>query len=213
MASSEKAQAQSGAGRAIRDAAARGQFEELRRLLATTEGRGAIDAANAAGETALLLAVEQGHDEAAEVLVTAGADINAQAANRDTPWLLAGASGRTAMLRKMLATGRVDYSTRNRFGGDALIPAADRGHVDTVRLLLSESKIDVNHVNNLGWTALLEAVILGDGGPRHTEIVRLLVGHGANVNLADNDGVTPLTHAKRRRYNAMIAILESAGAK
>jgi uncharacterized protein len=117
------------------------------------------------------------------------------------------------MLRRMLATGRVDYAKRNRFGGDALIPAADRGHVETVRLLLGQSKVDVNHVNNLGWTALLEAVILGDGGARHTEIVRLLVGHGARVNLADRDGATPLAHARKRGYRAIIAILEAAGGR
>ena len=89
----------------------------------------------------------------------------------------------------MLDTGKVDYAMRNRYGGNALIPACERGHVDTVRLLLDRSKIDVNHINNLGWTALLEAVILSDGGPRHIEIVRLLLAAGADPNIADNDGV------------------------
>ncbi len=60
--------------------------------------------------------------------------------------------------------------------------------------------IDKDHVNKLGWTALLEAVILGDGGKTHTEIVRLLVEAGANPNIADRDGVTPLAHAKKRGY-------------
>ena len=82
-----------------------------------------------------------------------GADINAEAANQDTPWLLAGALGRTEMLAAMLDTGKVDYAMRNRYGGNALIPACERGHVETVRLLLERSKIDVNHINNLGWTA------------------------------------------------------------
>ena len=63
------------------------------------------------------------------------------------------------------------------------------------------------------WTALLEAVILGDGGPAHTEIVRLLVRAGANVNLADRDGVTPLQHAKRRGFADMVRILEVKGGK
>ena len=70
----------------------------------------------------------------------------------------------------------------------------------------------MDHVNKLGWTGLLEAIILSDGGPRHVEIVKLLVDAGADVNLADGDGVTPLAHARQRGYTEIAAILEAAGA-
>jgi len=93
-----------------------------------------------------------------------------------------------------------------------LIPAAHHGHVETVRELL-ETRIDVNHVNRLGWTALLEAVILGDGGAVHTEIVRLLVSHGAQLQLADAQGVTPLAHARQRGQQGIVQILQRAGAR
>jgi uncharacterized protein len=83
--------------------------------------------------------------------------------------------------------------------------------VETVRELL-KTKIDVDHVNRLGWTALLEAVILGDGGAAHAEIVRLLVVRGADVNLPDAQGVTPLAHADRRGQRAIADILRRAGA-
>ena len=79
--------------------------------------------------------------------------------------------------------------------------------------ILLATAIDKDHVNKLGWTALLEAVILGDGGRAHSEIVRLLVAAGANVNLADREGVTPLAHAKRSGFTAIVATLEAAGAK
>ena len=79
--------------------------------------------------------------------------------------------------------------------------------------LLLATAIDEDHVNNLGWTALLEAVILGYGGAAHTEIVRLLVEAGAGVNIADRDGVTPLAHAKKSGYSGMIRILSAAGAR
>jgi len=79
--------------------------------------------------------------------------------------------------------------------------------VEVVRELL-RTKIDVDHVNRFGWTALIEAVILGDGGPRHTEIVRLLVAHGADARIADPDGVTPLMHARRRGFAEIVRILE-----
>ena len=93
-----------------------------------------------------------------------------------------------------------------------MIPAAHHGHVEAVRVLLA-TKIDVDHVNRLGWTALLEAVILGDGGRKHTEIVRLLVAAGAKVDIADREGVTPLAHARRRGYSAIARILQGAGAR
>jgi uncharacterized protein len=88
----------------------------------------------------------------------------------------------------------------------------ERGHVRIVERLL-RTDVKVNHVNNLGWTALLEAIILGDGGRSHTEVVRLLVGAGVDVNLADGEGVTPLEHARQRGYEKIFRILQSAGAR
>lgn len=79
--------------------------------------------------------------------------------------------------------------------------------------MLLATPIAIDHVNRLAWTALLEAIVLGDGGTAHTEIVRLLVGAGANVNLADAQGVTPLAHARARGQKAIAAILERAGAR
>ena len=96
-------------------------------------------------------------------------------------------------------------------GLTALIPAAHHGHVETVRELL-KTRIDVDHVNRLGWTALLEAIILGDGGPAHTEIVRLLVTHGASLQRADAQGVSPLRHAEQRGQTAIAELLRAAGA-
>ena len=204
------ARADDAADRRLLEAAGKGDRAGVAAALAAGA---AIEARDAQRQTALLLAVAANHIDVALALIAAGADINAVADNRDTPWLLAGAEGRTALIRSMLATGRVDYALRNRYGGNALIPAAHHGHADTVRVLLDESKIDIDHVNDLGWTALLEAVILGDGGPAHTEIVRLLIAHKADVNLADRAGVSPLAHAKRRGFAAMARMLEEAGGK
>ncbi|MEZ5829562.1 MAG: ankyrin repeat domain-containing protein [Dongiaceae bacterium] len=195
---------------ALLTAASRGDSGAVKAALADGAS---IDARDNHGQTALLFAVQHGSDDLALDLIKAGADINAEAANHDTPWLLAGALGRTGMLAAMLETGKVDYAKRNRYGGNALIPACERGHVETVRLLLERSKIDVNHVNNLGWTALLEAVILSDGGPHHLEIVRMLLAAGADPNLADRDGVTPLKHARDRRYDAIAALINGAGGR
>jgi ankyrin repeat protein len=170
-----------------------------------------VQARDGAGRTALLLATRGNHVEAARMLIAAGADVNAKDNIQDSPFLYAGAEGRNEILKMTLEAG-ADLKSTNRYGGTALIPAAHHGHVETVKILLATA-IDKDHVNTLGWTALLEAVILGDGGRTYIEIVRLLVEAGADVNIADRDGVTPLVHAKRHGYSEIARILESRGGR
>src|SRR5215470_20418304 len=202
------ANAESAAGRELLAVVERDDGVALQRLIAAGVP---LDPVDAAGRTPLLIAVERNHGGAAALLIAAGANINAQAANADTPWLLAGALGRADMLRLMIPKGP-DFSIRNRFGGNALIPACERGHVEAVRVLLT-SAIDVNHVNNLGWTCLLEIVILGEGGPRHVEVTRLVLAAGANPNIADKDGVSPLAHARRKGQREVARLIEAAGGR
>lgn len=144
----------------------------------------------------------------ARALIAAGADPDLQDDQRNNALLVTGETGSVAMLREVLKA-RPDLTRTNRYGGTALIPAADRGHLPYVRELLATTKINVNHVNNLGWTALLEAVILGDGGPTHTEIVRELLSHGADRTLGDKNGMTPLQHARQLGYTVMVRLLEA----
>jgi uncharacterized protein len=202
------ANAQSSAPTTLIDAAARGDLPQVRRLLDTGAP---IEQRDARGRTPVLAATAGNHVEVARLLISRGADVNAQDNQRDSAFLLAGASGYTGIVRATLAAG-ADLKSINRYGGAALIPACHHGHVDTVRLLLT-TPIDVDHVNNLGWTALLEAVILGDGGPRYVEIVRMLIARGASVNLADKQGVTPLTHARERAQGRVVEVLQGAGAR
>lgn len=163
------------------------------------------------GRNAVLAATQKGQVEAARLMIARGADVNAQDDIRDSAFLLAGASGHTEIVRLALNAG-ANLKSINRYGGTALIPACHHGHVETVRVLLG-SAIDVDHVNDLGWTALLEAVILGDGGPRHTEIVRLLIAHGANVGIADRQGVSALVHAESRGFVEMAQMLRQAAVR
>ncbi|SEL60699.1 hypothetical protein SAMN04515666_104434 [Bosea lupini] len=198
----------SGAQTGLLEAAARGDLAAVNRLIAA---KADIEQRDGQRQTALLLAVAGNHVAVAKALLAAGANPNAQASNQDTPWLLAGASGRTEIIAAMLPL-KPDLTIRNRYGGNALIPACERAHVETAKLLLT-SGIDVNHVNNLGWTCLLEIVILGDGGPRHQEVARLVLAAGADPNLADKDDVSPLQHARKRGQSEIAQLIAAAGGR
>lgn len=197
--------------------AARDMTPDSRLLRAANDGSPvAVQAALADGadlearddreRTALLLAVTGDHVEVARLLVEQGADVNAIDDQRDTPFLVTGVTGSVDMLDALLP-GRPDTRLTNRYGGVSVIPASERGHADYVEAVLERTDIDVNHVNDLGWTALLEAVILGDGGERHQEVVRILLANGADRTIADRDGVSALQHARDRGFTELVALL------
>lgn len=189
-------------------AASRGETNRVQSLL---EQGAQINAQDAQGRTAVMAATYGNHVESVQALLNAGADVNLRDGMLNNPFLYAGAEGYLDILKLAWAAG-ADTTITNRFGGTTIIPASERGHVEAVQWLLENTDINVNHVNNLGWTALLEAIILSDGGPRHQRIVELLIEHGADVNLADKDGVTPLAHAQQRGYDEIEASLRAAGA-
>jgi ankyrin repeat protein len=163
-------------------------------------------------ERELIAAAERGELVVVrQLLAGGGVRINARDQRGRSALLAATQRNRVDVARFLIQEG-ADVRDTNRYRGTALIPAAHHGHVEAVKLLLA-TEVDKDHVNNLGWTALLEAVILGDGGAAHTEIVRQLVAAGANVGIADRDGVTALDHAKRRGYREMVVILSPATAR
>ena len=196
-----------GADAALIDAARRGETDRVRELLsagADVRGR------DSNGQTALIAAAWGNHLEAARALIEAGADVNAKDPTEQSAYLISTSEGYVGLLRLTLAHG-ADVRSLDSYRGTGLIRAADRGHAGVVRELL-RTDIEVDHVNRLGWTALLEAIILGDGGPRHTETVRLLLRAGADPELADAGGVTPLAHARERGQREVARLLEAAGA-
>lgn len=171
-----------------------------------------LELKDAKGRTALMLATYNQDEKIVKLLIRAGADVNAQDNMLNSPFLFAGASGYLEIVKMCLANG-ADFNVFNRYGGSALIPAAEKRHLDVVNLLVKTPGYPIDHINNLGWTALLEAIILGKKGKVQVEIVKSLVEAGCNVNIADQDGVSPLEHARKRSMNEVIKILTESGAK
>jgi ankyrin repeat protein len=191
-------------------ASERGDVRAVERLL--EQGAG-VDTRDEGGRTALIAAAYGNRLDVAGLLVDAGADVNAKDETQQSAYLISTSEvGDDPRLLELTLRNGANVHSLDSYNGTGLIRAAERGHGRVVERLL-RTDIDVNHVNNLGWTALLEAIILGDGGRSHTEVVRLLVGAGANVNLADGEGVTPLEHARQRGYEEIVRILQSAGAR
>ncbi len=156
----------------------------------------------------LLIATNKAYKEMAALLVSHGADVNQQADNLDSPFLYAGASGQTELLELFLKNG-ARFDVFNRYNGTALIPACERGHVETVNLLANTPNFPIDHINNIGWTGLLEAVILGDGSLKYQQIVQILKDAGADMTIPDKNGVTPLQHAQNKGYTAIANIIQS----
>ncbi len=182
------------------------------RVIALLRQGADVNSRGARGRTPVMAAAYRNHIETVAALLDAGADVNLRDNMQNNPFLYAGAEGLLDILKLTVEAG-ADPKLTNRFGGTALIPAAERGHVEVVKYLLTHTHVDINHVNNLGWTALLEAIVLSDGGPRHQEIVAMLIQHGADVNIPDRAGRTPLYHARERGYKKIEALLQAAGAR
>lgn len=188
------------------DFAAKGDTE---RVLGTLKEDIDINATDEQGNTAVMAAAQNNYPDTVKALILEGADINIRNNNEDNVLLYAGAEGFLEIVEIAVAAG-ADTTLTNRYGGTALIPAAERGHVDVIETLLTNSDTDVNHINNLHWTALLEAVILSDGGEAHQKIVQLLVDNDADVTIGDKDGVTPLEHAEKSGFKEIEKILQEA---
>ena len=140
-------------------------------------------------------------------LAEAGADMNALDGDAYDAVTIAAVANDIDMLDTVLRLGASAANVTSPYDGTALIAAAHLGHAEVVRRLI-EAGAPLDHVNNLGWTALMESVVLGDGGPDHVATARLLVQAGADRIIADRGGRTPLDHARERGYRKMIRVLE-----
>ena len=190
-------------------AAARGDAAEIKKLAA---GGADLNGRDGYGRTPLHVATFKKNRDAITALVKAGADINAKESDRYDAVTIAAVADDVGTLRMLLQLGASAKQITSRYDGTALIAAAHLGH-DLVVKMLIDAGAPLDHVNNLGWTALIEAIVLGNGGSRHTETLRALVHAGAKLDIADRNGQTPLALARAHGYKNMVQILEKAGAR
>ena len=190
-------------------AAARGDVADIEARIAAGEDKEAIDARH---RTPLHVAVYRKQHDAARALMRLGADPNRLDIDRYDIITIAAVANDVPMLKVALEGGGNPKAVTSRYNGTALIAAAHLGHAEIVRTLIA-AHAPLDHVNNLQWTALIESIVLGDGGNNHTETLRALVEAGANVNIPDGSGATPLKLARSRGYHDMVAILEEAEAR
>ncbi|HEY4142592.1 MAG TPA: ankyrin repeat domain-containing protein [Pseudolabrys sp.] len=189
-------------------AGAKGDTAEIARLL---KSAAPVDARDSYARTPLHVAIYRSQGPAAVALIKGGADPNALEAQKYDIVTIASVADDVPMLKLALANGGKATNITSPYVGTALIAAAHLGHDEVARMLIV-AKAPLDHVNNLGWTALIESIVLGDGGKRHTASLAALVKAGANVNIADRTGRTPLALAKGRGYTEMVKILEAADA-
>ncbi|HSV55091.1 MAG TPA: ankyrin repeat domain-containing protein [Burkholderiaceae bacterium] len=203
------AAAEAASYKGLHAAAHKGDVAQIERLAAAKADANARDGN---GRTPLHVAAFARQREAIRALVKAGANINLLENDRYDGVTIASVADDEQTLRTLLSLGASAKQTTSRYDGTALIAAAHLGHDGVVRQLIA-ANAPLDHVNNLHWTAAIESIVLGNGGPRHQESLRALIQAGANLQLADRQGNTPLQLAKSRGYQEMVRMLENVGAR
>ncbi len=162
-----------------------------------------VDARDSRGRTPAHVAAFASEDEALRALAEAGADMNALEHRAYDVVTIAAVADDPELMSLAIELGNDPGLVTSPYLGTALIAAAHLGHAEVVRRLI-DAGAPLDHINNLHWTAVMEAVVLGDGGPGHQAVLDALLSAGADRSLADRDGVTPLEHAEARGFAEMV---------
>jgi len=155
------------------------------------------------GSTPMMLAALQGHSEIVGLLKEAGADIDYRSTHKQEPTFLHQAAFKGDFnLVKILIENNADFNLKDKGGRTPMILAAYRGHSEIVRLLKAAgADIDVR-VDSEQDTLLHFAVIRKD-----VKLVKLLIANGADVNLKNKDGCTPMMLAIKQGHTVIVEAL------
>ena len=158
------------------------------------------------GFTALHFAVQEGHADVVQVLIDAGADMEAKNSAGCSALLLAGFHGKLDVIKVLIKAGACVCVTENN-GDTCLMLASLYRHTETVRTLLCMPEVDVNHAKYNGSTSLHYAVL-----KKHTDVVQVLIAAGADVDANNSLGSTPLHCACEVGELDIVQMLLEAGA-
>ena len=211
--------------------------DELARLLAANNAQSLLSLTATNGKSALMVAAKKGRLSLARSLVEAGADVNAITDTNGTPfmfailgnsqqvaqWLMdqgadvntvgsngwtaltiAAAKGNVPLLQWLIKQG-ADTQVRDVYRFTPLMRSVDNGYVEAAAVLLSLVETDVNARDEYDNTPLHHAVSVGN-----IPMVNLLLEHGADPNIVNRDGDSPLELA-RELADDSVAILQALG--
>ena len=194
---------------ALHAAAHKGDLARIEKLIAA---KADLNARDPYGRTAIHVATFARQRDVIRALAKAGANLELLESDRYDAVTIASVADDDDTLKVLLSLGASAKLTTSRYDGTALIAAAHLGHDGVVKQLIAAGA-PLDHVNNLHWTAMIESIVLGNGGARHQEVLRALIAARANMQLTDRMGTTPLALARSRGYDVMVAMLEKAGAR
>ncbi|MEL0107576.1 MAG: ankyrin repeat domain-containing protein [Rhodospirillaceae bacterium] len=190
-------------------AADQGDIDKIKQLIA----KGAdINVRDSHGRTPVMIAAHNKDHKTALALMKAGANLNLLDRQYYDVLTISGVIADVKMVELALKHGADPKLITSPYDGTALIAAAHEGHDGVVRTLV-KAGAPLDHVNNLNWTAVIESIVLGDGGKRHQACLQALIEAGADLNIPDGNGVTPLSLARAHGFKEMVKMLEAAGAK
>ncbi len=151
-------------------------------------------------------ATRDGDREQVRALIDAGADLDAQGDNGETPLITAIIGGHVLVASLLIDRG-ADIQARNKGGFTPLHAAAYANVVEIAEKLLSRGADVKDQMNKAGVTPLSVASEEG-----HPGLVKVLIDHGADLEAGERNGYTPLTRALWRGQKEVVALLQKSGA-
>ena len=183
------------------------QKNDPRRVSELLGGKAQCEIKDSQGRTPVHVAAHASSYAAFAALISGGCDVRALDNQHYDAITIAAVDDDVRMVRLALKLGGNAKAITSPYEGTALIAAAHLGHVEVVKALI-EGRAPLNHVNNLGWTALIEAVVLGNGQKPHIETVRALVQVGADRSIPDRNGSTARQLAEQRGFTEIVKLIK-----